>query len=175
MIQCIILCKQTCLIAINYIYILQVKEENPLLFRKFTAIIKKLSFAEIIRPCMLLSFLYSVLYKFCCKTYCLFFTDDERHDVYLTLLQGVFSKGSKRADKNVEVVVEMLGDDDNTLTTVSLLSHDCHMINFRNVSNLELERIMFLCTHHLSIIIWPHLFLMRQSRYIAHTIIIKQY
>lgn len=92
------------------------------------------------------------------------FSDDERHDVYLTLLQGVFSKGSKRADKNVEVVVEMLGDDDNPITMVSLFSHDCHMINFRNVSNLGLERIMFLCTHHLSIIIWPHLFLTRQSR-----------
>ena len=94
----------------------------------------------------------------------LVFSDDERHDVYLTLLQGVFSKGSKRADKNVEVVVEMLGDDDNPITTVSLLSHDCHVINFRNLSNLELERIIFLCTHHLSIIIWPHLFLTRQSR-----------
>ena len=71
-IQCIILCKQTCLIPINCVYILQVKEENPLLFRKFTAIVKKLSFAEIIRPCMLLSFLFSVPYKFCYKTSCLF-------------------------------------------------------------------------------------------------------
>ena len=43
------------------------------------------------------------------------FTDDERHDVYLTLQQGFFSKGSKRADKNVQVDVEILGDDDNTI------------------------------------------------------------
>ncbi|XP_019859385.1 PREDICTED: dedicator of cytokinesis protein 1 isoform X1 [Amphimedon queenslandica] len=69
----------------------KVKEDNPLLFKRFTAIVKKLSFAEIIRPY------------------------DDRHDVYLTLQQGVFSKGSKRADKNVEVAVEVLGDDDNPL------------------------------------------------------------
>ena len=45
--------------------------------------------------------------------------DDDRHDVYLTLQQGIFSKGSKRADKNVEVAVEVLGDDDNPLPFVS--------------------------------------------------------
>jgi hypothetical protein len=69
----------------------KVKEDNPLLFKRFTAIIKKMSFAEIIRPY------------------------DERHDIYLTLLQGFFSRGNKRADKNVEVLVELYGDDDNPL------------------------------------------------------------
>ena len=39
--------------------------------------------------------------------------------MYLTLHQGVFSKGSKRADKNVEVAVEVLGEDDNPLSFVS--------------------------------------------------------
>jgi hypothetical protein len=75
----------------------QVKEDNPLLFKRFTAIIKKMSFAEIIRPY------------------------DERHDIYLTLLQGFFSRGNKRADKNVEVLVELYGDDDNPLPQVSIM------------------------------------------------------
>ena len=35
-------------------------------------------------------------------------SDDVRHDVYLTLLHGLFNKGTKRADKNVELDVEVL-------------------------------------------------------------------
>ncbi|XP_064383161.1 dedicator of cytokinesis protein 1-like [Halichondria panicea] len=66
----------------------KVKEENPLLFRKFTAECHKLYFPEIIRPY------------------------DVRHDVYLTMVSGVFTKGTKRADKNVEINVEILDDRD---------------------------------------------------------------
>ena len=39
-------------------------------------------------------------------------TDDVRHDVYLTMVSGVFTKGTKRADKNVEINVEILDDRD---------------------------------------------------------------
>ncbi len=39
-------------------------------------------------------------------------TDDVRHDVYLTMVSGVFNKGTKRADKNVEINVEILDDRD---------------------------------------------------------------
>ena len=60
---------------------------------------------------------FNVLYM--CIFFLFSFSDDERHDVYLTLHQGVFSKGSKRADKNVEVAVEVLGEDDNPLSFVS--------------------------------------------------------
>lgn len=33
--------------------------------------------------------------------------DDVRNDLYLTLIQGEFKKGTKKADKNVEVTVEV--------------------------------------------------------------------
>lgn len=36
--------------------------------------------------------------------------DDVRHDVYLTLDHGVFNKGTKRADKNVEVDMEIMDE-----------------------------------------------------------------
>ena len=36
--------------------------------------------------------------------------DDVRHDVYLTLDHGVFNKGTKRADKNVEVDMEIIDE-----------------------------------------------------------------
>ena len=42
-------------------------------------------------------------------------TDDIRHDVYLTLSQGVFNKGTKRADKNVQIDVEVLNDKDQVI------------------------------------------------------------
>ena len=45
--------------------------------------------------------------------------DDERHDVYLTLQQGVFGRGNKRADKNVQVDVEVLGERGETLPVSS--------------------------------------------------------
>ena len=47
-----------------------------------------------------------------CKQHRLFLylADDERHDVYLTLQQGMFGRGNKRADKNVQVDVEVLGE-----------------------------------------------------------------
>lgn len=41
--------------------------------------------------------------------------DDVRHDVYLTLCNGLFNKGTKRADKNVQVDVEVLNDKDEVL------------------------------------------------------------
>ena len=41
--------------------------------------------------------------------------DDVRHDVYLTLSHGLFNKGTKRADKNVQVDVEVLNEKDQVL------------------------------------------------------------
>lgn len=42
-------------------------------------------------------------------------SDDVRHDVYLTLLHGTFNKGTKRADKNVELDVEVLDAKENPI------------------------------------------------------------
>lgn len=36
--------------------------------------------------------------------------DEHRHDVYLTMLHGVFNKGTKRADKNVQIDVEVIDE-----------------------------------------------------------------
>lgn len=47
-----------------------------------------------------------------CALYC---PDDVRHDVYLTLCNGLFNKGTKRADKNVQVDVEVLNDKDQVM------------------------------------------------------------
>ena len=53
-------------LVIIIFYYHQVKEDNPLLFRKFTAIVKKLSFAEIIRPCKICSHLPTSTQWCCC-------------------------------------------------------------------------------------------------------------
>ncbi|CAG2069407.1 unnamed protein product, partial [Timema podura] len=59
----------------------QVREENPHLVLGNVAIARKMGFPEVILP------------------------GDVRNDLYLTLVGGEFSKGSKLADKNVEVTV----------------------------------------------------------------------
>ena len=41
--------------------------------------------------------------------------DDVRHDVYLTLDHGVFNKGTKRADKNVEIDVEIIDEKEHII------------------------------------------------------------
>lgn len=47
--------------------------------------------------------------------------DDVRHDVYLTLMHGLFNKGTKRADKNVEISMEVI-DEKEQVIEVSILS-----------------------------------------------------
>jgi len=69
----------------------RVKEENPLLFRKYTAECQKLGFPEIIRPY------------------------DVRHDVYLTTLHGQFNQGTKRADKNVQIDIEVIDEKEQVI------------------------------------------------------------
>ena len=42
--------------------------------------------------------------------------DDVRHDVYLTLDHGVFNKGTKRADKNVEIDMEIIDEKEQIIS-----------------------------------------------------------
>jgi dedicator of cytokinesis protein 1 len=63
-----------------------VTEEHPALVVGNVAISRKLGFPEIILP------------------------GDVRHDLYLTLASGEFSRGSKSADKNVEVTVRVCNE-----------------------------------------------------------------
>ncbi len=48
------------------------------------------------------------------------YTDDERHDVYMSLQQGYFGRGNKRADKNVQVDMELLNERNEVLQVPSL-------------------------------------------------------
>lgn len=65
----------------------QVSEEHPALVQvSQVAISRKLGFPEIILP------------------------GDVRHDLYLTLSSGEFTRGSKSADKNVEVTVRVCNE-----------------------------------------------------------------
>lgn len=57
------------------------RDENPHLVLGNVAIARKMGFPEVILP------------------------GDVRNDLYLTLIGGEFSKGSKSTDKNVEVTV----------------------------------------------------------------------
>lgn len=52
----------------------------------------------------------------------LILVDDVRHDVYLTLDHGVFNKGTKRADKNVEIDLEIIDEKEQIISVrISLL------------------------------------------------------
>ncbi|KAG8247666.1 Dedicator of cytokinesis protein 2 [Homalodisca vitripennis] len=64
----------------------QVREENPHLVLGQVATARKMGFPEVILP------------------------DNVRNDLYLTLVNGEFSKGSKSTDKNVEVTVRVCSE-----------------------------------------------------------------
>ncbi|XP_067134875.1 dedicator of cytokinesis protein 1-like [Centruroides vittatus] len=64
----------------------QVREENPHLISTSTAVARKTGFPEVILP------------------------GDVRNDLYLTLVQGEFSKGAKSSDRNVEVTVKVCNE-----------------------------------------------------------------
>ncbi|XP_064466141.1 dedicator of cytokinesis protein 1-like [Ornithodoros turicata] len=64
----------------------QVREENPHLVSGTTAMARKMGFPEVILP------------------------GDVRNDLYLTLVQGEFSKGAKTSDRNIEVTVKVCNE-----------------------------------------------------------------
>nr|XP_023016675.1 dedicator of cytokinesis protein 2-like [Leptinotarsa decemlineata] len=64
----------------------QVREENPHLVLGNVSIARKMGFPEVILP------------------------GDVRNDLYLTLLGGEFTKGSKTSDKNVEAIVKVCNE-----------------------------------------------------------------
>ncbi|XP_039295839.1 dedicator of cytokinesis protein 1 [Nilaparvata lugens] len=75
----------------------QVREENPHLVLGQVAIARKMGFPEVILP------------------------GDVRNDLYLTLLGGEFSKGSKSTDKNVEVTVRVYNEKGSVIHNVIVL------------------------------------------------------
>ncbi|CAN8023877.1 unnamed protein product, partial [Ixodes persulcatus] len=64
----------------------QVREENPHLVSGTTAVARKMGFPEVILP------------------------GDVRNDLYLTLVQAEFSKGTKSSDRNIEVTVKVCNE-----------------------------------------------------------------
>ena len=76
-----------------------VKTEQPLLFQKDIIIVPKLSQFDIINP------------------------GEVRNDIYLTLVEGVYEKGSKTAQKNIEVVVTAFNSDGGMIE--SCIYHGC--------------------------------------------------
>lgn len=65
---------------------MQIREEHPHLVFGNVSIVRKMGFPEVILP------------------------GDVRNDLYLTLVSGEFSKGSKSTDKNIEVAVTVCGE-----------------------------------------------------------------
>ena len=64
----------------------QIKEEYAHLVSPFTAVARKMGFPEVILP------------------------GDVRNDLYLTLFQGEFSKGTKKSERNIEVTVRICNE-----------------------------------------------------------------
>eukprot|EP00064_Thunnus_orientalis_P001238 superscaffoldBa00000082_g1240 len=72
----------------------QIRKDFPHLVDRSTAVARKMGFPEIIMP------------------------GDVRNDIYLTLVQGDFDKGSKTAHKNVEVTMSVYDEDGKKLENV---------------------------------------------------------
>uniref|UniRef100_A0A8C3SAT2 Dedicator of cytokinesis 1 n=1 Tax=Chelydra serpentina TaxID=8475 RepID=A0A8C3SAT2_CHESE len=72
----------------------QIRKEFPHLVDRSTAVARKMGFPEIIMP------------------------GDVRNDIYVTLVQGDFDKGSKTTAKNVEVTISVYDEDGKRLESV---------------------------------------------------------
>ncbi|XP_068610915.1 dedicator of cytokinesis protein 1 [Brachionichthys hirsutus] len=72
----------------------QIRKDFPHLVDRSTAVARKMGFPEIIMP------------------------GDVRNDIYVTLVQGDFDKGSKTKPKNVEVIVSVYDEDGKKLESV---------------------------------------------------------
>lgn len=75
----------------------KVREENPHLVLGNVSIARKMGFPEVILP------------------------GDVRNDLYLTLISGEFSKGSKKSDKNVEVLVQVCNEKGEVIPVSSVI------------------------------------------------------
>ncbi|XP_049862449.1 dedicator of cytokinesis protein 1 isoform X3 [Schistocerca gregaria] len=88
----------------------QVREENPHLVLGNVAVARKMGFPEVILP------------------------GDVRNDLYLMLVSGEFSKGSKSTDKNVEVTVKVCNEKGQSIPGVITLGGGVEPLNeYRSV------------------------------------------
>ena len=55
----------------------------------------------------------------------LLFTGRDRNDIYLTLEYGQFEKGSKRAERNVEIAIAVCDRDGKIIPVSNACTHTC--------------------------------------------------
>ena len=55
----------------------------------------------------------------------LLFTGRDRNDIYLTLEYGQFEKGSKRAERNVEIAIAVCDKDGKVIPVSNACTHTC--------------------------------------------------
>lgn len=84
---------------------MQIKEEFPHLIHGNIAFARKMGFPEVILP------------------------GDVRNDLYLTLVSGEFSKGSKTSDKNIEVSVAVCNEKGAIVPNVLTLGAGAAMLD----------------------------------------------
>lgn len=83
----------------------QIKEEFPHLVHGNVAFARKMGFPEVIFP------------------------GDVRNDLYLTLISGEFSKGSKSSDKNIEVTAAVCDEKGTVIPGIITLGAGAAMMN----------------------------------------------
>lgn len=60
-----------------------------------------------------------------CTSNFISFLGDRRHDIYLQLVGGYFHKGTKKADKNVEITFTIVDADGKTIPVCYLVMLAC--------------------------------------------------
>ncbi|KAM3958048.1 LOW QUALITY PROTEIN: dedicator of cytokinesis protein myoblast city [Aphomia sociella] len=125
----------------------QIREENPHLVVGNTAVARKMGFPEVILP------------------------GDARNDLYVTLVSGSFSKGSKSSEKNIEVAIRVADKHGNTIPGVisvgaggSLVDEYTSLVYYHddrprwqevvkvclNIEQFKEAHLVFLCRHRSS-------------------------
>lgn len=86
----------------------QLKNDFPYLINKNTVQVDKLGFPDVILPGKGKGFCCVFII---CLFVCFFILGRDRNDIYFTLEYGQYEKGSKRAERNVEVAIAVCGKD----------------------------------------------------------------
>lgn len=87
----------------------QVREENPHLVLGNVSVARKMGFPEVILP------------------------GDVRNDLYLTLLNGEFTKGNKTSDKNVEATVIVCNEKGQAIPVSYVILQILYVVFFINI------------------------------------------
>lgn len=107
----------------------QLKKDFPYLVNKNTVQVDKLGFPDVILPGEGRGFVaVATVYvhvNFALFLLLLLFTGRDRNDIYLTLEYGQFEKGSKRAERNVEIAIAVCDKDGKIIPVSNTCTHTC--------------------------------------------------